>query len=367
MQRAVTILHFTILGVSPLESVPSVFLLRLVRQHDHLFESFRQGFSSSHLTQVFLAPEFTYRWELCHVCLSQFVPPPFSQFAGFHSEISAFDPLPHVTHASDLVYQFLLLGICTLFSFRNLGVRFWHMFSHKPRFPPVPAVFISSIFFAVLLQESYLHASSETCPKCCLFPFQCFPKSFSNLFLFVWFHLSRLLLMHLVRRRDHLIVNIHQHISPSHLTQLSLAPEFTHRWEWCHRLLPHFVPFVFSQIQGLTRKSARAILFKMSFMDLIWPIKFVPLLVYRLRSRILALAFDTRVLAQTSVPFLFFLSRQSSPCCFRKAAVYASDSPKCCLFPSQKRAKCQIDFDHQPATCIWGPLALVTLKTFSQL
>ena len=39
-----------------LPPVPSVFLVHLVRQHDHLFVNFCRGFSSSHLTQLFLHP-----------------------------------------------------------------------------------------------------------------------------------------------------------------------------------------------------------------------------------------------------------------------------------------------------------------------
>ena len=83
-----------------LPSVPSVFLVHLVRQYDHLFVNFRQGLSSSHLAQFLLAPHFTHCWEF---------PSLFPQFPGFHPQLSVFDLLPHVTHRSELVYQVLPL------------------------------------------------------------------------------------------------------------------------------------------------------------------------------------------------------------------------------------------------------------------
>ena len=77
--------------------VPSVFLMHLVRQHDHEFVNFRQGFAPSQLTELFLAPQFTHCWKSCPSLLSHLVPSLFSLFPGRHTEISAFDLLQHVS------------------------------------------------------------------------------------------------------------------------------------------------------------------------------------------------------------------------------------------------------------------------------
>ena len=151
---------------------PSVFLMHLVRQHDHLFVSCRQGFSPSHLTHVFLAPEFAHRWEQCYSFLSMCS---FSLLCsqGLTPKVSTFNPLPHVTRGSD--YRSITFPLPDLhidFAHKPWRRLLAHKFSYKPPFPPFSCRRLLIDLFTSLASgrhpckkasESISLASSKTC------------------------------------------------------------------------------------------------------------------------------------------------------------------------------------------------------------
>ena len=104
-----------------LPSFPTVFLMHLVRQHDHLFVTFRQGFPSSHLTHIFLSLEFTCRWEQSDSLLSQFVRP---VFLGSDLMYLSLWSLLYLSNARplSLVFLFSQNSLCRLYSSLCLSV-----------------------------------------------------------------------------------------------------------------------------------------------------------------------------------------------------------------------------------------------------